>query len=279
MSSESFQSFRDELDDHSDRRERLIKASRDITNIAKKTIFLLHRVVLESENPFDDRSAFLKAAKQGKQKLTQVQETYASLSHELIGDRFWRYQRQVSPGLQEYIEALSFAHYLEHSTLITFQQVQDTLCNPDGTPVRLRVALFTASCELMRFAISGFSRRGGRSNALDVCAFVRNCKAGKLRCLLAALSLLRLTSFISADLERFTPYVWELNKKQAVTAQSLMKIEDAAYTAVVRSSEYDLSPDVLDDLVNSYLSNQNNETRRERWRDVDRDDEGQDRFA
>jgi predicted translin family RNA/ssDNA-binding protein len=34
--------------------------------------------------------------------------------------------------------------------------------------------------ELMRFAISGISRRGGRSKASDVCAFVRRCKAGKL---------------------------------------------------------------------------------------------------
>lgn len=33
--------------------------------------------------------------------------------------------------------------------------------------------------ELMRFAISGISRRGGRSKATEVCAFVRRCKAGK----------------------------------------------------------------------------------------------------
>jgi hypothetical protein len=31
----------------------------------------------------------------------------------------------------------------------------------------------------MRFAITGISRRGGRSKASDVCAFVRRCKAGK----------------------------------------------------------------------------------------------------
>ncbi|THV06089.1 Translin [Dendrothele bispora CBS 962.96] len=256
----AFQSFRDELDDHNDRRERLIKASRDITNIAKKTIFLLHRVVLESENPFEDRSASrIKAAKQGREKLNQVQEMYASLRHELVGDRYWRYQRQVSPGLQEYIEALSFAHFLEHSTLITFQQVQDTLCDADGNPyfpLTISDYLLGASDltgELMRFAISGFGKRGGRSNALDVCAFVRNCKA---------------------DFERFTPYVRDLSKKQSVTAESLVKIEDAAYAAVVRSSEYDLSPDMLDDLVTTYLSNQNSETRRsDRWRDEDRDDD------
>ena len=34
--------------------------------------------------------------------------------------------------------------------------------------------------ELMRFAISGISRKGGRQKALKVCAFVRACKAGAL---------------------------------------------------------------------------------------------------
>lgn len=34
-----------ELDDHHDRRERIIKASRDITALSKKTIFSLQRYV------------------------------------------------------------------------------------------------------------------------------------------------------------------------------------------------------------------------------------------
>ena len=41
--------------------------------------------------------------------------------------------------------------------------------------------------ELMRFAISGIARRGGRKKASEVCAFVRGCKAGK-RCLKICLS-------------------------------------------------------------------------------------------
>jgi len=85
----------------------------------------------------------------------------------------------------------------------------------------------------MRFAISAIARRGGGSKASEVCAFVRNCKA---------------------DLERFTPYVRDLPKKQAITAQSLEKIEDAAYTIVVRGSEYDLPAEMLDDMVASSVS-------------------------
>lgn len=60
---------------------------------------------------------------------------YAKMHSELEGDRYWRYQRQVSPGLQEYIEALSFTHYLDHGSLVTFEQAQDTLCDASGKPV------------------------------------------------------------------------------------------------------------------------------------------------
>lgn len=38
-----FDTFRAELDEHHDRRERIIKASRDITAASKKIIFTLHR--------------------------------------------------------------------------------------------------------------------------------------------------------------------------------------------------------------------------------------------
>jgi predicted translin family RNA/ssDNA-binding protein len=34
--------------------------------------------------------------------------------------------------------------------------------------------------ELMRFAISGITRRGGRAKAMEICAFVRECKSGVL---------------------------------------------------------------------------------------------------
>jgi hypothetical protein len=41
-----FLTFRKELDEHHDRRERVIKASRDITALSKKMIFSLQRFVL-----------------------------------------------------------------------------------------------------------------------------------------------------------------------------------------------------------------------------------------
>ncbi|KAJ2928891.1 hypothetical protein H1R20_g8186, partial [Candolleomyces eurysporus] len=129
-----FQDFRDEIDANNDRRERLIKASRDITSLSKKTIFLLHRCVLEAES-LDEKQVYVKAANKGYQKLKEVQSIYATLKSELEGDKFWQYERQVSPGLQEYIEALSFAYYLEHGSLIPFAEVQKSISDSSGNPV------------------------------------------------------------------------------------------------------------------------------------------------
>jgi len=36
-----------------------------------------------------------------------------------------------------YIEALGFAHYLEHGTLVSYEEVQLTLSDENGIPVRM----------------------------------------------------------------------------------------------------------------------------------------------
>lgn len=38
--------------------------------------------------------------------------------------------------LTRYIEALSFAHYLGHASLVTFDEVQKTLLDANDVPVR-----------------------------------------------------------------------------------------------------------------------------------------------
>lgn len=82
-----------------------------------------------------DRARALRAAARGREKLKDVQALFASIRGELEGDRFWRYQKNVSPGMQEYIEALSFAHYLETGKLVSFDEVQKSISDDKGTPV------------------------------------------------------------------------------------------------------------------------------------------------
>ena len=69
-------------------------------------------------------------------KLKQIELLFARMKPDLEGDQFWRYQRVVSAGTQEYIEALSFAHYLSHGSLISWKEVQDHLSDESGSPVR-----------------------------------------------------------------------------------------------------------------------------------------------
>ncbi|KAH7883828.1 Translin [Phlebopus sp. FC_14] len=234
----AFDQFRKEIDDENDRRERLIKASRDITNLSKKVIFLLHRIMTDDAHDALEQSKL--ASQRGLEKLREVRAIYASMKVDVQDDLFWRHQRSISPGLQEYIEALSFAHYLGHGTLVTYSHVQRTLSDNNGVlyfPLPIEdylLGLSDLTGELMRLVISGIARKGGRVRARQVCAFVRQCKA---------------------DFERFTPFVKGLRKKQTVTGQSLEKIEDAVYAIVIRSSEYDLPPEILDDIISQFVSN------------------------
>lgn len=74
----------------------------------------------------------------------------------------------------------------------------------------------------MRFAISGFSRKGGRARAIQVCNFVRDCKSGM--CFFS--SAFHPGLIDQQDFDRLTPFVKGLRKKQIVTSQSLEKIEN-----------------------------------------------------
>ncbi|TFY50959.1 hypothetical protein EVG20_g11234 [Dentipellis fragilis] len=281
-----FDAFRADLDDHNDRRERLIKVRQPLlprtprrTSAGQprcddrvQTRYLPppphhQRKHGRLRRPRDPRR------RRGQQKAARDPGPLQGHAPELAGDRFWHYQQNVSPGLQEYIEALSFAHYLEHRSLITYAAVQRSLSDDVGGPYfplpvsDYLLGLSDLTGELMRFAISAIAKRGGRSKASEVCAFVRGCKA---------------------DFEIFTPHIRDLSKKQRVTSQSLQKIEEgasfcppasdpapcpspaaacaipvvlirrlpltAAYAIAVRTSEYDLPPDLLDDLVSRHVS-------------------------
>jgi len=237
-----------------------LQSSRDITNLSKKVIFLLHRLVLEEDEPVSGHD---KAVKKALPKLREIQEIFFRLKDEIQGPNFWHHRRSVSPGLQEYIEALSFSHYLEHGTLITFAGVQATLTDASGVPYfplqkkDYLLGLSDLTGELMRFGISGIGRRGGRAKAQAVCAFVRQCKS---------------------DFDRFTPHIYELSKKQHVTAQSLEKIETAVYSIVVRGSEFDLPQEVLDDIIARSMSTVNDGNARSKGKDA-RDRANEDDFG
>ena len=89
----------------------------------------------DSHSDKDDHKRALRAVARAREKLKEVQALFASIRGEVEGDRFWRYQRNVSPGLQAYIEALSFAHYLETGKLVSFDEVQKSISDDQEVPV------------------------------------------------------------------------------------------------------------------------------------------------
>lgn len=104
-----------------------MKLSRDITIGSKRLIFLLHRISSQSEEEIQQ---------QASESLKSVRENIVRVIEELGSEPYYRYQRAFSPGLQEYIEAASFLHYLLTRQLITPQQLlQDVL---DLLPIKVR---------------------------------------------------------------------------------------------------------------------------------------------
>ncbi|CAG8457777.1 24797_t:CDS:2 [Gigaspora rosea] len=161
-----FESFRDSLDQHYDRRERIVKASRDITALSKKLIGLAHRV---TQKPL---KSILQEANEKKDEISQL---FKEISLELQGINYYRYHKNISPSIQEYIEAISFLEYLQNDRLITKEEVENKF--KDETDYVLGLADLTG--ELMRYAINSVGK-GDHDRVIKVCQFLRDMKTGTL---------------------------------------------------------------------------------------------------
>ncbi|KAI9376451.1 Translin family-domain-containing protein [Aspergillus egyptiacus] len=223
-----FESFRDELDQHHDRRERLIKISRDITALSKKIIFSLQRV----------RTAGIPVAQSIKKdtepRFAQINDLFRSATPEITGLSSHRYLRQLSPGIQEFIEALSFHHYLENQTLITISEVKAHL--PAGILVTEEdyiMGLFDLTGELMRFAVTSLSAGSAQEgNEPGQLPKLPPAQAGVVR----DLRELR-AEFESISIPRRWNMFRDYGKKAEVMQGSVEKVERAAYGILVRGSE------------------------------------------
>ncbi|ORX39189.1 Translin [Kockovaella imperatae] len=227
---DTFTSYRQQLDLENERRERLIILSRSITQQSKKVIFHLHRCATLPGTP-----AFDKNIQTARTMVQKIVESFAQVSAELRdtsdAESYWRWYRNISPGLEEFIESISFLHYLEHRQLITCQEIQNTLKEegPDDTlvvvtPDDFILGISDLTGELMRFATNALST-GDAETPQEICAFVRNIK----------------TYFDGIP----THHLRQLSKKQEETTRSLMKIEKLCYETQLRSIEYDGRRDVL----------------------------------
>ncbi|KAF9586694.1 hypothetical protein BGW38_008617 [Lunasporangiospora selenospora] len=135
---QDFGIYRDILDEHHERRERIIKVSRDINNFSKKMIFALHRA--EPKEFLPQQTSESEALTEFREKRTTVLKLIHRVALDLQGPNYHRYQRSVSGALQEYIEAMTLEYYLVHGSLmpkkaleadLVFDTTQEQLDNHD----------------------------------------------------------------------------------------------------------------------------------------------------
>ncbi|EHY52042.1 hypothetical protein HRR83_003399 [Exophiala dermatitidis] len=216
-----FEFFRSELDEHHDRRERIIKASRDVTAQSKKIIFALQRV-RELGQPI--HASILK-------QITPMHSTIKDLLQSIVPDlqglNAFRYSNNISGGIQEFMEAVLFQHYLITQGVMTYEEAAAQL--PQGLTLTYEdyvLGLFDMTGELMRFAIT-YMATNGRLPGSD---------GGSKANILTDMQSLR------SELEALDPHgSYALSKdfgqKLRVTKTSIEKVENGVYSMIVRGKE------------------------------------------
>nr|CAD7597212.1 unnamed protein product [Timema genevievae] len=114
---QSFRRYGAELDAKHDKHERIVKHSRDITIESKRIIFLLHTLDRESKE-----ATVLKDAEARISKLTTTH--FKAIAQELDGEDPYQYSKAYTSGMQEFIEAVTFYHYLKSNVLESWINIQ-----------------------------------------------------------------------------------------------------------------------------------------------------------
>ncbi|KAM3931218.1 translin-associated protein X isoform 2-T2 [Leptodactylus fuscus] len=227
----TFKSFQGELDARHDKHERLVKIGRDITIESKRTIFLLHRVI---SAPNKDE-----VLKEAKKKLDDIRGKIKHLAKELINEDMYQYHRAFTFGIQEYVEAVTFQHFIVKRTLIKLSDINSELIFKAGdhshnidltdedqlypedfsfqiTPVDYLLGVADLTGELMRLCISSVGN-GDIDTPFQLTQFLREIFDG------------------FAYIGNSGPY--EISRKLFTLKQSLSKVENACYMLKVRGSE------------------------------------------
>lgn len=229
----AFEHFRAELDEHHDRRERIIKASRDITAASKKIIFTLHRV-RQLQAPLSQG-----VVKGNAQYYDTISKQCTAVSNDLQGLNSHRYARQISSGCQEFIEAATFEHYLTDARILPYDEAAAQLkqLDPEGPGIELSMedyvlGIYDMTGELMKFAITAMATNG----ALPAIESKESASGtASQRNLLTDMRDLR-SALESLD-GGFGPFAKDVDKKADVMRASVEKVEKALYGLTVRGAE------------------------------------------
>lgn len=298
-----FEQFRDEIDAYvrslargkrspqNDRRERLIKTSRDATSLSKKAIFHLHRFDLRDSWRSPSSGKNVRMLSDAHAKLDEIYTLLCECSkrEELMSvppgsavpsANMLRFEGFIGGALEELIEAATFLHFLEHHALMPLADVQEKLSAPDGTVVRTgatrrrspRQLLYVSprryllgvsdlSGELMRFAINAVASPEASEVVHDVLQLQRSIyysgcatrPAQLTRSARAACAVQRRDPQETAGhiLVRVQGGKWCVSWHAAGRGSPAV-----AYTMQVRSSEFGTDPGMMQDLVRRALASE-----------------------
>lgn len=152
-----------------------------------------------------------------------------------------RYQRNLSSAIQEYIEAVSFAHYLQNQKLISIDEIRARLpAEILVTDEDYAMGLFDLTGEIMRFAVTSLST-GNMAATTDTGDEKKMETDGpKLQSsqqgLVVDIRQIR-SSFEGMTVPKRHDLFREFGKKAEIMQNSVEKVERAAYGILVRGSE------------------------------------------
>ncbi|EGD75813.1 translin associated factor X [Salpingoeca rosetta] len=195
------------LTDRQDQRERLVKLSRDVTIASKRVIFLLQR--------YNGTNAETLIA-QANEKLASIHATIRAIAKELDGTDPAMHHRAYSPGMQEYIEAITFMAYIKDGSLPSPEDIAALIFDGAGdddprmaivsTDYILGIADLTG--ELMRLCINNAT---DNTIPFQICERMRDIYEG----FLSISPKMRMKDF---------------EKKMEVMGNSLRKVEKRTHT-------------------------------------------------
>lgn len=175
-----------------------------------------------------------------------------SLSTDHEGINAWRYQRNISGGIQEFMEAVTFEYYLRYQSLITLEEAHAAVSGGiDLTGDDYVLGIFDLVGELMRFAITTMATTGslpGSGGNEDEGA--ESGDVERRRTILSDMRELR-TYFEKLDTSSCggTGLGKDVEKKMEVMKTCVGKVETAVYGMIVRGRERPKGwvPDLADD--------------------------------
>lgn len=156
-----------------------------------------------------------------------ISDLLKSVVPDLQGLNAYRYRNNITGGIQEFMEAVLFQHYLTTQRVMTFEEAAAQL--PDGLMLTYEdyvLGLFDMTGELMRFAITYMATNGKLPGS----------EAGSKATILTDMQLLR-SELEALDAGGSYALSRDFSQKLKTTRASIEKVENGVYSMIVRGKE------------------------------------------